>query len=323
MSPKSVFVILLLVGLSPHSASYAQAYPDRPIKLIVPYTPGGGTDTVARMIAEKISTDLKWAILVDNKPGGGGNIGMDYVAKAKPDGYTIGMGQTSNLAINPAAISKMPFDATRDFTPVALVAEVPMVLVVSTTSPWKTLGDLVKSVKAKPEEYKQATAGTGTVGHIAGEMLANRAGYKVSFIPYKGASPAITDLIGGQTEFMFATPQSVLGMIAGGKLRALAITSAKRIPILPKVPTVSEEGYKGFEAVDWKVLVAPAGTPQEVIKQLNAAIQKSMRSPALIEKLREEASVPMYGDPEEVKKYIRTEQSQWDAAVKAAGINFD
>jgi tripartite-type tricarboxylate transporter receptor subunit TctC len=220
-------------------------------------------------------------------------------------------------------MSKMPFDAIKDFTPVALIAEVPMVLVVSTTSPWKTLGDLIKSAKAKPEEYKQATAGTGTVGHIAGEMLASRAGYKVSFIPYKGASPAITDLIGGQTEFMFATPQSVLGMIAGSKLRALAITSAKRIPILPKVPTVSEEGYKGFEAVDWKVLVAPAGTPPGVIKLLNTAIQKSMRSPAIIEKLREEASAPMYGDPEEVKKYIRTEQAEWDAAVKAAGINFD
>ena len=323
MCAKLILGIFLLIGATVQCASYAQTYPDRPIKLVVPYTPGGGTDTVARMIAEKISIDLKWTILVDNKPGGGGNIGMDYVAKAKPDGYTIGVGQTSNLAINPAAMSKMPFDAVKDFTPVALIAEVPMVLVVSTTSPWKTLSDLIKSVKAKPEEYKQATAGTGTVGHIAGEMLASRAGYKVSFIPYKGASPAITDLIGGQTEFMFATPQSVLGMIAGGKLRALAITSAKRIPILPKVPTVSEEGYKEFEAVDWKVLVAPAGTPQGVVKQLNAAIQKSMRSPALIEKLREEASAPMYGDPEEVKKYIRTEQAEWDAAVKAAGINFD
>lgn len=291
--------------------------------MIVPYTPGGGTDTVARMLAEKITAELKWTILVDNKPGGGGNIGMDAVAKSKPDGYTIGIGQTSNLAINPALISKMPFDATKDLTPVALIAEVPMVLVVPANSPWKSLGDLIKAVKAKPDFYKQATAGAGTVGHIAGEMLANKAGYKVSFIPYKGASPAITDLIGGQTDFMFSTPQSVLGMISGGKLRALSVTSAKRVSILSKVPTVSEEGYKGFEAIDWKVVVAPSGTPQDAIKKINEAVQKAMKNPTLINKLKEEASSPMYGDPAAVEKYIRAEQQEWDAAVKASGIKLD
>lgn len=291
--------------------------------MIVPYTPGGGTDTVARMLAEKITAELKWTILVDNKPGGGGNIGMDAVAKSKPDGYTIGIGQTSNLAINPALISKMPFDAIKDLTPVALIAEVPMVLVVPANSPWKSLGDLIKAVKGKPDFYKQATAGAGTVGHIAGEMLANKAGYKVSFIPYKGASPAITDLIGGQTDFMFSTPQSVLGMISGGKLRALSVTSAKRVSILPKIPTVSEEGYKGFEAIDWKVVVAPSGTPQDAIKKINEAVQKAMKNPTLINKLKEEASSPMYGDPAAVEKYIRAEQQEWDAAVKASGIKLD
>lgn len=301
----------------------AQNFPDRPIKLIVPYTPGGGTDTVARMMAEKISADLKWTILVDNKPGGGGNIGMELVAKAKPDGYTIGMGQTSNLAINPALISKMPFDSVNDLVPVALVAEVPMVLVVSSNSPWKSLADLVKAAKAKPDFYKQATAGAGTVGHIAGEMFAGKAGYVVSYIPYKGASPAITDLIGGQTDFMFATPQSVLGMIAGGKLRALAVTSGSRASILPAVPTVGEQGYRGFEATDWKVLVAPSGTPQEAIKKINEAAQRVLKNPSLINKLREEASSPMYGDPAAVLKYIRAEQREWDAAVKAAGIKLD
>jgi hypothetical protein len=314
--------IVCIVGLI-SVPCFAQNYPDKPIKLIIPYTPGGGTDTVGRMLAEKISTDLKWTILVDNKPGAGGNIGMDLVAKAKPDGYTLGMGQTSNLAINPALMSKMPFDAINDLVPVAFVAEVPMVLVVIANSPWKSLGDLIKAAKAKPDFYKQATAGAGTVGHIGGEMLANKAAYTVSYIPYKGASPAITDLIGGQTDFMFATPQSVLGMIAGGKLRALAVTSANRISILPKIPTVSEEGYKGFEATDWKIVVAPASTPPEIIKKINEAVQKSLKHPALITKLQDEASSPMYGDPAAVMKYIRAEQREWDAAVKATGLKLD
>lgn len=317
----TLFILWIFCALS--ASSFAQSYPDKPIKLIIPYTPGGGTDTVGRMLADKISTDLKWTILVDNKPGAGGNIGMDLVAKAKPDGYTLGMGQTSNLAINPALMSKMPFDAVNDLVPVAFVAEVPMVLVVTTNSPWRSLGDLIKAAKAKPDFYKQATAGAGTVGHIGGEMLANKAGYIVSYIPYKGAAPAITDLIGGQTDFMFATPQSVLGMIAGGKLRALAVTSANRVAILSKVPTISEEGYKGFEASDWKIVVAPAGTPQEVIKKINEAVQKALKNPVLINKLQDEASSPMYGDPATVMKYIRAEQQEWDAAVKAAGIKLD
>ena len=318
---KKLLIGIASICLLTASPCFSQNYPDRSIKLIVPYTPSGGTDTVARMMAERISSELKWTILVDNKPGGGGNIGMGVVAKSKPDGYTIGMGQTANLAINPALISKMPFDAVNDLVPVALVAEVPMVLVVPSTSPWKSLGDLVKA--AKPDFYKQATAGAGTVGHIGGEMLASKAGYVISFIPYKGASPAITDLIGGQTDFMFATPQSVLGMIAGGKLRALAVTSANRVAMLPQVPTVSEEGYKGFEAIDWKVLVAPSGTPAGIIKKINEAAQTALKNPALIAKLREEASSPMYGDPAAVMKYIRTEQREWSAAVKASGIKLD
>ena len=320
---KKLLIGIASICLLTASPCFSQNYPDRSIKLIVPYTPSGGTDTVARMMAERISSELKWTILVDNKPGGGGNIGMEVVAKSKPDGYTMGMGKTANLAINPALISKMPFDAVNDLVPVALVAEVPMVLVVPSTSPWKSLGDLVKAAKAKPDFYKQATAGAGTVGHIGGEMLASKAGYVISFIPYKGASPAITDLIGGQTDFMFATPQSVLGMIAGGKLRALAVTSANRVAMLPQVPTVSEEGYKGFEAIDWKVLVAPSGTPAGIIKKINEAAQTALKNPALIAKLREEASSPMYGDPAAVMKYIRTEQREWSAAVKASGIKLD
>jgi tripartite-type tricarboxylate transporter receptor subunit TctC len=306
-------------------ASFAQntSWPNQPIRFVVPYTPGGGTDTVTRHIAEKISAGARWTVVVDNKPGGNGNIGMDAVAKARPDGYTIGMGQTSNLAINPALIPRMPFNASRDFIPVALVAELPMVMVVRSDSPWKTLGDAVNAAKARPGEVKQALAGNGTVGHLAGEMLSRRAGIQVLNIPYKGASPAITDLIGGQTDYMFATPQSVVGMIKGGKVRALAVTSHTRLAILPDVPTVAESGYKDFVAMDWKAVVAPAGTPADVVKRLNAEITRALGQPATIATLDAEGSIPMAGTPEKAADFIRSEQAKWGALVREAGIKAD
>ncbi len=314
---------VLATALSVTAQAQTSAWPDKPIRFVVPYTPGGGTDTVTRHIAEKITQDAKWTFLVDNKPGGGGNIGIDIVAKSKPDGYTIGMGQTANLAINPAALPKMPFDALKDLVPVALVAEVPTLLVVRADSPWHSLGDVIKAAQAKPGQVTQALAGTGTVGHLAGEMLARKAGFKVLNVPYKGAAPAITDLLGGQTDYMFATPQAVLGMIAGGKLRALAVTSAKRIAVLPNVPTVAEQGYKGFEAVDWKMIVAPAGTPADVVKRLNAATAKALMQPALLAKLAEEGSSAMSGSPEDVARYLKSEQAEWGAVIREAGIRFE
>ena len=304
------------------SAGFAQkgAWPGQPVRFIVPYTPGGGTDTVTRHVADAISAGTKWVFLVDNKPGANGNIGMDAVAKAKPDGYTIGMGQTSNLAINPVITPKMPFDAAKDLVPVALVAELPMVMVVRTESPWKTLADAIRSAKSKPGESKQALAGNGTVGHLAGEMLSRRAGIQVLNIPYKGASPAITDLIGGQTDYMFASPQAVVGMIKGGKLRALAVTSEKRLSILPDVPTVAESGYPDFVAMDWKAVVAPAGTPADVVRRLNAEVAKALTQPALLATLEAEGSIPGSGNPEQAAAFIRSEQVKWAGLIREAGI---
>ena len=299
------------------------AWPDKPIRFVVPYTPGGGTDTVTRHIANTITQDTKWTFLIDNKAGGGGNIGLDLVAKSKADGYTLGMGQTANLAINPALLPSMPFDPVKDLVPVALVAELPTVMVVRADSPWKSLADAIKAAKAKPGEVKQALASTGTVGHLAGEMMALRAGIKVLNVPYRGAAPAITDLLGGQTDYMFATPQAVVGMIKGGKLRALAVTSSKRLPILPEVPTVAESGYKDFEAVDWKVIVAPAGTPAEVIQRLNAAVAKALTHPAMAAQLAAEGSAPLSGDPAQVASYLKTEQAAWGKLIRDAGIKLE
>jgi tripartite-type tricarboxylate transporter receptor subunit TctC len=327
MHSRRIFILTALASTMGFaaSASFAQNgdWPSQPIRFLVPYTPGGGTDTVTRHIAEKMTGNTKWTFLVDNKPGANGNIGMDAVAKSRPDGYTIGMGQTANLAINPALIPKMPFNVTRDFVPVALVAELPTVMVVRSDSPWKSLADAVKAAKAKPGEVKQALAGNGTVGHLAGEMLSRRAGLQVLNIPYKGAAPAITDLIGGQTDYMFATPQSVGGMIKGGKLRALAVTSQKRLSFLPDVPTVAESGYKDFVAMDWKAIVAPAGTPADIVQKLNAEVTKALAQPALIATLEAEGSVPMTGTPEQAGRFIRAEQYKWGNLIREAGIKPD
>ncbi|MBS79150.1 tripartite tricarboxylate transporter substrate binding protein [Variovorax sp.] len=307
------------LALSAWPAHADTAWPDKPVRLVVPYTPGGATDIVSRLVAQKLAEDTKWSFIVDNRAGGNGNIGIDVVAKAKPDGYTIGMGQTANLAINPTLFPKMPYDALKDVVPVAVVAAQPVVLVVRADSPYRSLADFVAAAKAKPGEIKQALAGTGTLGHMAGEVLAKRVGFKVLNVPYKGAAPAITDLLGGQTDCMFATPQGALSMVKAGKLRALAVTSAKRLPVMPDIPTVAET-YKGFEAVDWKAVVVPAGTPSEIVKKLNAAIDKALAKPATIAQLQAEGSMPVGGSPEQAAQYVRAEHARWGAAVREAGV---
>ncbi|MDB5849547.1 MAG: LacI family transcriptional regulator [Rhodoferax sp.] len=295
------------------------AWPDKPVRFVVPYTPGGATDAVTRLIAQKMTDDTHWLFVVDNRAGGNGNIGIDVVAKSKPDGYTIGMGQTANLAINPTLFPKMPYDALKDVVTVSIVASQPVVLVVRQDAPFHTLAELIAAAKAKPGDIRQALAGTGTLGHMAGEVLAKRAGFKVLNVPYKGAAPAITDLLGGQTDYMFATPQGALQMVKAGKLRALAVTSAKRLPVMPDVPTVAET-YKDFQAVDWKAIVAPAGTPPDILKKLNAAADKALAKPATIAQLLAEGSAPVGGSLETAKAYVAAEHAKWGGVVREAGV---
>jgi len=312
----------LLAGATPPVLAQAD-YPNQPIKLIVPFPPAGGTDTVARLLVEKITTTSGWTFVVDNRPGAGGNIGLDAVAKSKPDGYTIGMGQTANLAINPTLYPKMPYNALADFVPVALVAGQPLVLVVKAESPYRSLSDMVAAAKAKPASLSMASAGSGTVGHLAGELFAQRAGVRFLHVPYKGAAPAATDLMGGQVDIFFATPQAAIPLVKGGKLRALAVTSAKRVPVLPDVPTVEESGYKGFEATDWKALVAPAGTPGDVVKRLNAAAEQALGQPDTLTRLLSEGSVPLGGPPERMAQFLKAENARWGDAIRKAGVKLD
>jgi len=314
---------LLALGLCLPAFAPAQTWPSKPIRVIVPFPPAGGTDVLTRQLAEKIAAATKWTLVIDNKPGAGGNIGLDALAKSAPDGYTLGMGQTANLAINPSLYAKMPFDASKDFAPVGLVSAQPMVLVVSAESPYRSLADVVAAAKAKADGLTMASAGSGTVGHLAGELFARRAGVKFLHIPYKGAAPAVTDLMGRQVDIMFANTQSVMTLVMSGKLRALAVSSAQRVKPLPAVPTIAESGYTGFEAVTWSGLVAPAGVPADIIAKLNAEIAKALARADFLEKLAAEGSQPLGGSPQQFAEFMRAEQAKWGAAVRASGAKAD
>lgn len=324
ISRRQALAAAALMAMTASSALAQPApWPAKALRMVVPFTPGGGTDAVARLISERVSTANHWTMVVENKPGAGGNIGLDTVAKAAPDGYTFGMGQTANLAINPALLPSMPFNPKTDLLPVALVAAQPVVLVVPADSPWKSIQDLIKAAKAEPGNIKQGLASTGTVGHLAGEMLSFKAGIKVLNIPYKGAAPAITDLLGKQTHYMFGTPQAVYPMLKGKRLRALAVSSAKRLTILPEVPTVAESGFPGFEAVDWKLIVAPKSTNAEIAKKLNAAVNKALQDPAVLKQLQEEGSTPMGGSLQDAASYLHKEQNSWATLIRDAKIQLE
>lgn len=318
----TVAVLATLAG-----ASLAQeVWPARPIRLVVPFPPGGGTDTMARLLADKLMTQAGWTLVIDNRPGAGGNLGLDAVAKAVADGYTIGLGQTANLAINPALYTKMPFDPLKDFAPITTIASQPVVLLVNATSALKTLADVVYASRANPESLRIGLAGNGTVGHLAGEMLERRADFKMLNVPYKGAGPAMTDLLGNQVELNFANTAPAIAQIAGRRVRALAVSSAQRVhnvPELATVPTVAEAGYPGFEAITWTGLVAPAGTPQAVVERINAEMRKALKAPDVHHRLTSEGSTPMGGTPRQFAEFIRAEHHKWGTLIRQADIRLD
>jgi tripartite-type tricarboxylate transporter receptor subunit TctC len=316
-------LIVALSSVASLAGAADQPYPSRPIRLVVPFPAGGGTDIISRVVSNKLTETQKWVIVVDNRPGAGGNIGVELAAKSAPDGYTIVMGQTSNLAVNPTLYAKMPYDAIKDLAPIAAVADAPLVLVVAAGSPFKTLADVVAAAKARPGMVTLATPGNGTVAHLTGELFQKAAGIKLQHVPYKGSSQAITDLLGGSIQLLMASVPTANGQIKGGNMRALAVTSEKRSGDLPTVPTINESGYKGFDARTWFGLLAPAGTPASVVARLNAEVNKILKMPEVREKIRAEGGDILGGTPAEFASMIKTEHVRWGKVVKESGAKMD
>jgi tripartite-type tricarboxylate transporter receptor subunit TctC len=304
-------------------AAFAQAYPNKPIRVVVPFPAGGGTDLIAREVTNKIQVTKGWSFVVENRPGTGGNIGIDTVAKSPADGYTIGLGQTSNLAINPTLYKKMPYDSVKDLAPIGLVANAPLVLVVGDTSPFKTLADVVTAAKAKPKALNMATAGNGTVAHLASELFQKTADVEFTHVPYKGAAQASTDVVGGRVELYFSSVPTVLGYIKNGKMRPIVVTSLKRVDDLAAVPTVAESGFKDFETSTWFGFVAPAGTPKEIITLLNAELNKALQSPDVKQKLSDQGADVLGGSPEAFAATIKSDLARWAPIIKASGATLD
>jgi tripartite-type tricarboxylate transporter receptor subunit TctC len=316
-------VILVGVLAALAGTAVAQGYPARPIRFIVPFPPGGGTDLVARTVAAKLTETKKWVIVLENKPGAGGNLGIEQAVKSPPDGYTMVVGQTSNLAINPTLHRSLPYDPVRDLVPVVLMVSAPVILVTSDKRPFKSVAEVVAAAKAKPGQLSYASPGNGTVAHLTAELFQRAAGIQLSHIPYKGASQAMTDLMGGQVDLYLSSVPSAIGQIRGGKLRALAVTGAKRSAELPEVPAIAESGYKGFEVTTWYGLLLPAGTPESVVKLLNGEVNQVLRQPDVRSRLAAEGGDVLGGTPGEFAAVLQADLARWGGIVKQSGAKVD
>ncbi len=302
----------------------AQAtYPTKPLRIVVPFPAGGTTDILARAVAQKLSETLGQPAVVDNRPGAGGNIGAELVAKAPPDGHTLLMGTVGTHAINASLYAKMPYDHVRDFAPIILVAGVPNVLVVHPSVPVNNVQELIAYAKANPGKLNFASSGSGTSIHLSGELFKTMAGVQMAHVPYKGSAPAVTDLLGGQVQLMFDNLPSALPHIKAGKLKALAVTSATRAATLPDVPTIAESGLAGFDATSWFGLLAPAGTPQPIIARLNSEVAKWLASAEAKEKMAALGANPTGHATDEFVRHIAAETSKWAKVVKESGAKVD
>ncbi|MDB5863298.1 MAG: hypothetical protein JWO70_1104 [Betaproteobacteria bacterium] len=305
------------------AASAQGVYPAKPIRMIVPFPPGGGTDILSRLVANKLTESVGWQIVVDNRGGAGGNIGLDAAAKAAPDGYTMVMGQTSNLTINPSLYSKLPYDSLRDFTPVSVVASSPIAFMVFAKAPYRTLNDLIAAGKAKPGEVTFATTGNGTVGHLTGELMQRIAGVKFVHVPYKGSAQAFPDLLGGRIGFFLASLETAIPQMKAGAIRTLAVTSAQRVPALPEIPTVGESGYPGFETATWYGILVPKGTPQPIVARLGTEIVKVLESADVRERMAANGGATIKPGPAAFDAQLKSELTKWSRVIREAGVKIE
>ncbi|WP_456280878.1 tripartite tricarboxylate transporter substrate binding protein [Cupriavidus sp. JZ107] len=302
------------------AGAYAQNYPERPIKLVVPYAPGGSADIAARLVADEWAKALGGTIVIENKGGAGGNIGVDAVAKAAGDGYTIGL-QTVSLAINPSLFAKMPYDTQKDLAPIGMVASSQHVLVVNNQLPAKDLKGLLSMLKAQPGKYTYGSAGPGSTFHMAAELFKSVANVPIEHIPYRGGGPALMDTIAGQVNMSFPVLSAAQQQVQAGKLRAIGVTGPKRSALMPDVPTIAEAGLPGYAFETWFMVFAPAGTPQPVIAKLNAALNTALNAPALKARMVREGFDPMPTTPEQARARLAKEMPLWAKLIKERGIS--
>ncbi|APB98365.1 Bug family tripartite tricarboxylate transporter substrate binding protein [Polynucleobacter asymbioticus] len=318
---KLIFISIAAIASLSSSGAFAQAnYPNKPINFIVPYGAGGGADSRSRQIAQKMSIILKQPIIVDNKPGAGGNIGTEYISRAAPDGYTIGMGNFAPMAVNKTLFGNLRYDPEVDLTPIVLIEKGPLVLVVNPNSPYKTVQDIVAAAKAKPGVLTFSSGGIGGSHQLSAELFKQSAGIDMIHVPYKSGSAGLTDLMAGNVTMMFDQMYSALPSIKADKLRPIAITSKKRSPLLPSIPTFAEAGYPKVEVLNWQGLIAPKGTPKAIIDKLNAAANEALKDPQLRELMLSQGNEIGGGSPAEFAALIKAESAKWSSVVKTANI---
>jgi tripartite-type tricarboxylate transporter receptor subunit TctC len=302
---------------------WAQNYPTKPIRLVVPFAPGGSSTLVARLIGEEMGKGLGQSIVIENKPGGGGNIAMQEVARADPDGYTLIIGHVGSLAMNPYMYERLPYDVDRDFAPISLLAIVPAIFVVHADVPAKDLREFVALAKSRPGQLNYGSAGNGSAGHLAMEYLKQTTGIELQHVPYKGTGPNVADLIAGRTQASSAGTPPLLPHVKSGKLRVIAVGTAQRLQSIPDAPTVAEQGYPGFETSQWYGLNAPAKTPEAIVRRLSEEAAKAAKSPLVRERFKPDDAEPVGSTPQEYAAFIKKEQARWSKVVRAAKIKAD
>jgi len=320
VSARCAVVLLVAVLLTSADASLAQSYPDKPIRIVVTFPAGGPTDAVARPISQSLSTTWGQPVIIDNRGGAGGIVGTEIVAHSAPDGYNLLIGTAGGMSINPSLHAKLSYDPFKDFAPISMLVINPQILVAHPALAASNVRELVALAKSKPGQLNFASSGTGTATHLGLELFKAATGINVVHVPYKGGAPALTDLIAGQVQLLFISIPSVMPQVKAGRLKALAVSSARRSLSAPDVPTVAESGYPGFEYVNWNALFAPAATPRAIISKLNTEVVKIMRDPDLAQKLVGQGAEPAPGTPEQLAQYMRVDFDRWRKVIRAAGI---
>lgn len=327
---KSILISMAMVlatawpgAMAADAGDVAADFPNKPIRIIVPYPPGGSTDALARMLGQKLSTRFEQPVVVENRAGASGNLGANLAAKSPPDGYTLFLGTSTALAVNPHLYPSLPYNPQQDFAPLILATSLPSLVVVNSAVPVSTIKELNEYLKRRPESVNYASSGNGTPAHLGVEMYKNMTGLSITHVPYKGGAPALVDLVGGQTSLMFAILPESWPLVKDGRLKALAITTAERSPLMPDVPTVAEAGVPGYELVGWYGLLAPAGTPKEIVNKLNQALDQALREKDVLDKLTAAGFQVEGGKPERLGQLMRSESAKWGQVVRDANIKLD